>query len=162
MAYLSKQQYDRRRENAAQRAIDNEAQAQQNGMTAEQAELISRLCSLRHDLHTNMDEVTKTDDNMIKRDLVNLNSEIAASGLPYVECIPTETEDFIDIDTIDGLYDYGDVPKDDAERKQWYEENYERIYKELEDLNTNIEHYLADIDKQYNTHYAPTGALRNF
>ena len=162
MAYLSKQQYDRRRENAAQRALDNEQIAQQNGMTAQQAELISRLCSLRHDIHCNKDGIIKSDEEGYKRKILTLNEQLYNAGMGGIATVPTSTDDYIDIDTIDELREIEDVPTDDEERQAWYDDNYERISNDLEALNTNIEHYLADIDKQYNTHYAPTGALRNF
>lgn len=41
MAYLNKRQYDYRRESAAARNLNNEEIAVQNGMTSDQAELIS-------------------------------------------------------------------------------------------------------------------------
>lgn len=43
MAYLNKAQYDYRREAAAARNLSNEEIAVHNGMTSEQAELISKL-----------------------------------------------------------------------------------------------------------------------
>lgn len=55
MAYLNKEQYEYRHETAAARNAKNESIAVENGMTKEQADMISRLCSLRHELHTNID-----------------------------------------------------------------------------------------------------------
>ena len=82
MAYLTKEQYDYRRNAAAVRAADNEQIAVEHGMTEEQAELISNLCALRHELHTNMDKVTVSDaDLRIKSRLVKLNAAIRESGL---------------------------------------------------------------------------------
>lgn len=153
MAHLNKQQYDYRRESAASKAASNESMAVSNGMTAEQAELISSLCSLRHELHTNMDAVTKDDaDAKIKQSLVNVNADIKASGLAPMSFIPSDKEDYLDIDSIAELQDMGMM--DD------YDEEYERIYHELEELNHKIESYLADIDSKFGTSFCPSGLLR--
>lgn len=70
----------------------------------------------------------------------------------------------LDIDDLDGLvYEYGeDVPEDhDSEEFQnWYDDNYARIYSELEEVNKSIEKYLANIDNQYGTRWCPTEQLR--
>lgn len=59
MAYLNKEQYEYRREAAATRNLKNEQTAIENGMTENQADLISRLCSLRHEYHCNLAAYTK-------------------------------------------------------------------------------------------------------
>lgn len=163
MAHLTRQQYDRRRENAAQRAIDNEQAAQQNGMTAEQAELISRLSSLRHELHTNTDHVVKSDEKRIKMSILYVNADIEESGLDPMDFVSSSKDDYIDIDTIEEMYEWDEVPEPGTDEwQEWYDDNYQRIYDELETLNKNIEAYLAEIDNKYNTSYCPTGALRIF
>lgn len=160
MAHISKEQYDRRRENAVVRNLSNERIAVENGMTQEQAELISELCSMRHELHTNMDEVVKNDGQHIKKSILDINADIAESGLDCMSFIPSDKDDYIDIDTIDEMYEWDEVPESDDERQAWYDNNYQRIYDELEDLNHKIEGYLSHIDKKYRTSFCPTGALR--
>ena len=162
MAYLKKGQYEYRREAAARRAADNEQIAVEHGMTEEQARLISDLCALRHELHTNMDKVTVSDNDLrIKPSLVKLNAAIRESGLKPAECMPSYEDDYIDIDDIDWLYETDEWPESGTQEWQdKYDDEYSRIYGELEQLNNNIEKYLADIDKQYGTHFCPTGALR--
>jgi len=162
MAYLKKEQYEYRERAAAKRAADNEAVAVEHGMTEEQAELISDLCALRHELHTNMDKVTVSDNDLrIKTRLVRLNAAIRESGLKPAECMPSDTADYIDIDDIDLLYETDEWPESGT--REWqdkYDDEYSRIYDELEQLNNDIEKYLAEIDKQYGTSWCPTGALR--
>lgn len=163
MSYLTKEQYESRRENAAERSIENEVVAVENGMTTEQAELISRLCYERHRLHTNMDHIVKCDDMKLKDSIVKLNAAIADSGLPYIESIPNSIDSYIDIDDIDLLYAIGDAPESFTDEwQEWYDSNYDRIYNELEKLNQSIEEYLAKIDSMYGTSFCPTGALRIF
>ena len=162
MAYLKKEQYAYRREAAARRAADNEQTAVEHGMTEEQAELISKLCRLRHELHTNMDKVAVSDaDLRIKSQLVKMNAAIRESGLKPAECIPQWEDDYIDIDDIDLLFETDEWPESGTQEWQdKYDDEYARIYGELEQLNSDIEKYLAEIDKQYGTKWCPTGALR--
>lgn len=165
MAYLNKRQYEYRRESAAARNLKNEEIAVQNGMTEEQASLISELCSTRHEFHCNMDAFVKggNDDCIrLRNKFENLCEHIRENNLPELNVYDT----IIDIDDMDGLiYDYGDdVPADhdSKEFQDWYADNYDRIYSELSDVNKSIEDYLSAIDKKYKTSYCPTGALRAF
>ena len=61
----------------------------------------------------------------------------------------------LDADDMNGLiYEYGDdVPEDhnSQEFQDWYDDNYARIYSELEGINKNIEKYLSSIDAKYGT-----------
>lgn len=161
MAYLNKAQYDYRRESAAARNLNNEEIAVEHGMTGYQAELISKLCAVRHDFHCNIDSIVKGgDDNSISDEIENIEYEINESGLPELNI----SSMLLDADDMNGLvYEYGeDVPEDhDSEEFQnWYDDNYARIYSELEEVNKSIEKYLANIDNQYGTHWCPTGHLR--
>ena len=160
MAYLNKQQYGYRRESAAARNLNNEEIAVQNGMTSDQAELISKLCAIRHDFHCNIDSIVKGADNDSMSGIVEIEKSINESGLPELNIVSM----LLDIDDLDGLiYEYGeDVPEDhDSEEFQnWYDDNYARIYSELEEVNKSIEKYLANIDNQYGTRWCPTGQLR--
>lgn len=161
MAYLNQKQYDYRRESAAARNLNNEEIAVEHGMSEEQAELISRLCAIRHDFHCNIDSIVKGgDDNSISDEIENIEYGINESGLPELDIVSM----LLDIDDLDGLvYEYGeDVPEDhDSEEFQnWYDDNYARISSELEGINNSIEKYLSEIDAKYGTHWCPTGALR--
>lgn len=161
MAYLNQKQYDYRRESAAARNLNNEEIAVEHGMSEEQAELISRLCAIRHDFHCNIDSIVKGgDDNSISDEIENIEYGINESGLPELDIVSM----LLDIDDLDGLiYEYGnDVPEDhdSQEFQDWYDDNYARISNELEEINKNIEKYLSNIDAKYGTHWCPTGALR--
>ena len=162
MAKLKKEQYAYRRESAASRAAENKAIAVEHGMTEEQAELISELCSLRHEVHTNMDKVTKFDNNpSITGQLVNLARKIDEVGLPQIPGIPIGEGYYIDIDDINELFEIDVWPESGT--REWqdkYDDEYCRIYDELVELHEDIEKYLAEIDKQYGTSWCPTGALR--
>lgn len=160
MAYLNKAQYDYRRESAAARNLNNEEIAVEHGMTSEQAELISKLCAIRHEFHCNIDKIVKSADNDSMSDMVEIEKSINDSGLPELDIVSM----LLDIDDLDGLiYEYGnDVPEDhdSQEFQDWYDDNYARISSELEGINKNIEKYLSNLDAKYGTHWCPTGALR--
>lgn len=161
MAYLSKEQYRYRREAAERRNERNEAVAYINGMSEPQAELISDMCRIRHEFHCNMDGNVFHGDDI--PEIIRINNEIRASGLPYIETLPSDVcdfyEDFCDFDT---LLEIEKVPEDDDEREEWYQEKYEEIYNKLGDLNDKIEKYLGEIDRKYKTSFAPSGYLRIF
>lgn len=161
MAHLNQKQYDYRRESAAARNLTNEEIAVQNGMSEEQAELISKLCAIRHELHCNMDSLTKSSENHSTFDEIeNIEDAINESGLPQLNVASM----LLDADDMNGLiYEYGDdVPEDhdSQEFQDWYDDNYSRIHGELEGVNKTIEDYLRVIDKDYYTSFAPTGKLR--
>lgn len=160
MAHLNQKQYDYRRESAAARNLNNEEIAVEHGMTSEQAELISKLCAVRHEFHCNIDKIVKSADNDSMSDIVEIEKSINESGLPELDIVSM----LLDIDDLDGLiYEYGnDVPEDhdSQEFQDWYDDNYARISNELEEINKNIEKYLSNIDAKYGTHWCPTGALR--
>jgi beta-mannanase len=162
MSYLNKNQYDYRRESATQRNIDNESKATSNGMTEEQASLVSELCSLRHNIHSSIESLIVSDENNLKQTLIVMNNKLEASGLEPMSFIGTDLTDYVDIDDLSSIRDWdADAPSvGDEGYQEWYDENYSRIYDELEELNSNIESYLKSIDEQYNTSFAPTGALR--
>lgn len=161
MSYLNKKQYDYRRESAAARNLNNEEIAVEHGMSEEQAELISKLCSIRHNFHCNIDSLVKnSEDNSIFDEIENIEDAINESGLPQLNVASM----LLDADDMNGLiYEYGDdVPEDhdSQEFQDWYDDNYARIYSELEGINKNIEKYLSSIDAKYGTHWCPAGYLR--
>lgn len=159
MAHLNQKQYDYRRESAAARNLNNEEIAVEHGMSEEQAELISKLCAVRHEFHCNIDNIVKSADNNSMSDIVEIEKSINESGLPELDIVSM----LLDIDDLDGLiYEYGDdVPDHDSQEFQdWYDDNYARISSELEGINNSIEKYLSEIDAKYGTHWCPTGALR--
>ena len=164
MAFLNKEQYEYRREAAAARNSKNESIAVENGMAEQQADLISRLCSLRHELHCRMDDIVKGGDcaKDLRERFASLEDKMEKSGLPEFGV----SGSLADLDDMYGLiYYYGeDVPEDhdSDDFKEWYDEEYSRIYNELSNIHDSIEQYLKEIDEKYKTSYCPTGALRNY
>lgn len=171
MAYLNKEQYERRQQNAINRNNNNIAIAIENGMTEEQAELIAELCGRRHELHTNLEHLATTSGyNNIERGLIRLNARMVEEGLPQVACIPIDEGEFIEIYSMDSIledpesFDFDEpMPEEGTdEYYSWYNERLFEGISEWDKINDGIEHYLADIDKKYGTKFCPTGAQRIF
>ena len=133
-------------------------------LTEEQHDALSQMCSARHELHTNMDRITRGTEKDYLGNIIEANGTLKKSALPIIDGIPTDTADYIDIDSIRELEDLGEVPSRDNEDEwqEWYNAEYHRIYDELENLNKTIEKYLEQIDIEHGTHYAPSGASRIF
>ena len=154
MAKLTKEQYSVRRERAVERNIHNEEIAVEAGMTKEQAELISELCSLRHEIHTNSESMynTQSSDYDLWDELEDLMGKMRNAGLqqisvPPLEYFPCSEDRYVGI--IDNT--------EEAEK-----ENKEKFYDMMHNLNDTIEDYLRSIDKKYGTSFTPTGMLRLF
>lgn len=158
MARLTKEQYSRRRENAAIRMAKN---AENTALTEEQHEVLRRLCAKRHDIHSNKNSVIKDNTREFKS-LIEINIELEENSIDTMSFIPTDKSDYIDIDDFEVLYEIVQIPEDEEERQNWFDDNYTRISRELEELNSKIENYLSEIDAKYGTNYAPTGAQRIF
>ena len=163
MAYLNKAQYEYRRESAARRNLKNEEIAVENGMTPEQADILSELCSERHKMHCNISHLVEDGDyGKISKNLIDINCRLHELQLPTIPSIPCDRYDYIDIDDMYTLFETVQLPDDDEQREEYLAEERERIYGEWSNLNESIEKYLSEIDEKYHTSFAPTGALRIF
>lgn len=160
MAYLSKTQYDARRENAVERNMESSAVGIANGMTEEQADVMERMCCLRHRIHS--DKPIVSDDGNIREILAELILDTIAVGLDWdkLHNIPIEDygEPFVNIDTMDEVYEMYDAPEDG--REDWTASHMARISSEWESVNGQIEDFMRDVDARYGTSYAPTGKQR--
>lgn len=161
MAILDKNAYFGKMIYAAEKMAENREIAT---LTEEQHDALSQMCSARHELHTNMDRITKGTEKDYLGAIIEANGTLEESALPPIEGIPTDTADYIDIDSIRELEDLGEAPSrdDEDEWQEWYDAEYSRIYDELAALNSKIEKYLERIDAEHGTHYAPTGKSRIF
>lgn len=158
MAIKTKEQYERSRENAARRMLDNK---RIEILTDEQHEALAELCSVRHEMHNNMLSIAKCGGDYL-RNIILANIGLQEAGIATMNFVPTDESDFIDIDNIDLLCELGEEPDDSDERDEWVDNECSRIINELEELNSKIEKYLAGIDTKYGTNYCPTGDTRIF
>jgi len=157
MGALTKEQYEYRRESATQRCIDNKENC--NSLSDEQHDLMSEICSMRHEIHSNQDSLYNTESGSFKKyfDWLNdesdecINGKLKNSGLPIMEwsidiiCMPCDN------DRYEGVIDN----TDEAE-----EENRDEFYEQCNVINNDIENYLRNIDDKHGTNYCPSGFLR--
>lgn len=171
MAFKDKEQYFRDLQNAGRRMADRIDSAKEKGLTEEQAGALNNVCSLRHELHTSMDEICISDNSGVKKQLVEANIELKRLGLPYMEFIPVYPEDYIDIDTFEEAMQFDEFPnEDDYESSEEYsdavadyrDQEVDRIHDELNELHNKIEKYLGEIDEKFGTSFCPTGKMRIF
>jgi len=165
---------------AKQRYADN--RNKQNSkittLTEEQHSALSNLARVRHEFHSQIDRMVKNSDVFGKNEtnLIIANIELQKSGLKKIPFIPivdeidigyTSIDDNISaldvlIETGEGL-DGEEMPNEEENEvayREWYEDNYHKIYEALDVWNEKIETYLKNIDKDHGTTYAPTGHAR--
>lgn len=151
MSYLNKEQYDYRRESAAQRMEDN---ARIESLTEEQHETLAWLCQIRHNIHCNM-KVLWNDQNGQHNEYINyidhvINDRLNSVGLNVIrfdksDMIPTASD--WDADYWGGGWTS-------------YEDAYEYCMNHYYIQHGIIESYLLTIDNEHGTNYCPSGALR--
>ncbi len=163
MAKLNKEQYYRRAINAERRNANNEEIAISNGMPEHWAELVTELCRVRHEMHCNIDKLVWSSERGVREygdSIVEINFKLMESGYRYIDSLPSGEEDYIEIETIDLIYETEDLPLDDDEREEYISAKYEELYDQWEEVNDQIEAYLCSIDKEYGTSWCPSGIQR--
>ena len=164
MAYLTKDQYFKREQNAAKRNQENAEKAAGNGMSEQQQNAVKDLCSFRHDFHCNIDHIAVNDqDTRYKQRAVEINERLDLLGLPTIEGIPTRREDYLDIDDLCERIENAHLDGDDLYEKdeaKWVDDTLNEIKDMLYTAHENMEKCLSKIDKIYNTNFCPTGTLR--
>ena len=169
MAILTKEQYEKRRENASKRNAENTNIAVENGLPREIGELLEWLCNRRHWFHCVDAEsvynsescdygefyhfVQKEDDEIIKLEEY-FNKPVFTVSQLTIEALPTDYDwnECLDDEEKENIYD------DDEEKYRL--ESLSKIMDFKNNINNQIEKFLTDIDAQFKTSYAPTGQQR--
>lgn len=153
---VSKDGYLRKAEWAAKRMAANKEIGMKNGLTEDQADALEALASVRHKMHTSIDNLVRGYAEDVEEELVRVQNLIEEVGLKSISLDTSMIDSILVLEELedDSLYTDGEL---DDEK---YDEVYARIYGEYEDLNREIESYLGKIDEQYGTQYRPTGATR--
>lgn len=147
-----KEIYERKKEWAARRMADNK---EIETLTEEQHELLERLCTFRHDLHTNWDSAFCSGSG----DYDKYANEIC------VHCVGMENDLYTEVKEAFGKAPFTpiDYPDDycyDVLGYESVEEAREEAYKLFEQVNEEIEAFLYSIDKEHGTDYCPSGYTR--
>lgn len=141
----------RRNENAAERMFEN---SKIQTLSEEQHEALSELCRMRHEIHSNQESlyISEASEQSLFSELYQILNEI--NKLFKNKLILPNPEDFPSDDD-----KYNDIIENTEEAE---EENLAEFYKMMNKLNSDIEKYLKNIDKEHKTNYCPTGATRIF
>lgn len=132
-------------------------------LTEEQIGAVEWLCKVRHDLHTNGDEVlfyTEQAENSYYTDLVT--ERITDTMREQFNDFPTVYIDVADLNDDDCWYNSDIIDQSDYNNDfdEYYLESTREIREQIERINAIIEDWLREFDEKYNTSYCPTGATR--
>jgi hypothetical protein len=142
---------------AKMRYVDskNRANQQNSNLTQEQHEAIQLVCSMRHELHSNLEDLIISESSNFSR---------------FSDWLISETESFKAILDRAGIqndlqWNPEDLPDDDSIYAELgiyedYEDFYYQAYEVASDIHNHIENTIRNIDSKYATSYAPTGLAR--
>ena len=186
MPLLSKDQYQRRAENAQKRMDE---QKEVSSLTEEQHEAIAEVCRMRHELHCNQDSAYLTEStgaNIWRSYLDNesgqglINSILNAAELETINSLQLSDSHIDDsysywmsdedvLETLNIEYSSNfldengkldDSDEADELRNDISNAIIESSYEETHEINNKIENFLRKIDEEHGTSYAPTGSQR--
>lgn len=176
MAKLNKEAYEGKREWAAKRMHDNAEIGSENGLTEDQADVLERLCRVRHELHSDMEGAWNDESaSTVWQDLEDIQTAISEAGLPRLkntwEYAPTtfDYDQQLDLhtETLAEIMKENSWSKeealkhaDDFSDDSIYFRCRSKAFVEYEEINKQLEKYLAEIDKKYGTDYCPSGTTR--
>lgn len=150
MGLLDKEAYERKREWAAKRMTENSLI---DSLAPEQHEVLSWLCSVRHDVHCNQEAFWYSEYSGHSEywDYINyiINDKLKSVNLPCIEW-SFSPDDYM-TDSI--CYELG---YDDDE----IEEEMKNCFNMSNIFNNDIEHFLLKFDKEHGTNYCPSGFTR--
>jgi hypothetical protein len=124
-------------------------------ISQDQAEIIKRVCQLRHEVHAN-----KTEEWIFNTESANYDSAI--SSINELQSLIGRTV-FTDDEPSDVDLMYG-VPHEkytgELETDDYMSWSLSYIRSRIEELNKLAEEFLKDFDEKFSTRLAPTGAFR--
>lgn len=150
MGSVSKEGYERKREWAARRMAEN---AEIESLTEEQHEYLAKLCNFRHELHTSWRSAFNpysAEFSRFSREISEYsdNQDLIYEGMKLFGKAPFAATDYPTFDSYeeDGYEDY--------------DEAFDAACEEFRKINSDIESFLLEIDKEHGTDYCPSGATR--
>lgn len=164
MAYLNKEAYARKKEYAVAKMERN---VKITSLSEEQHDALRELCSFRHNLHCNWEDVFYSESlnaAEIERE-ISIWSDYEDHDDNTIRCriynlfgiYPFNRKDYATEDAI--------APEDDNTEDYMYsaderEAAIEQAYRCFNEINTEIESFLRGIDEQNGTEYCPSGFSR--
>lgn len=129
----------------------NRKLADENGLTDNQHEAITFVCSFRHELHCNQDDLFYSE---------------SANFFEFIEMVCGKLHTILKTAGFENNLDYYkkfiDIPSDfDCHSDAEYESGLQQVHEFCERVDADIIEFLQEIDARYHTEYAPTLIARS-
>lgn len=124
-----------------------------NGLTDNQHEALTWLCSFRHELHCNQEDLFYSES----ANFSDFSCQICGRLTRYLQEV-----DLITNRTFDYSDEFFDLPIDfDSHSDAEYEQGLQQVHEFCEKIDADIIEFLQEIDARYHTEYAPTLIARS-
>lgn len=148
-----KERYIRKDIYVANKNAKNRKISAENGLTPAQHEAITYVCSFRHELHCNQEDLFYSES----ANFSDFSCQICGRLTRYLQEV-----DLITDRTFDYSDEFFDLPIDfDCHSDAEYEDGLEQVHEFCEKVDADIIEFLQKIDKRYKTEYAPTLIARS-
>lgn len=145
--------YSRKSIYVANKNAKNRKLAEVHGLTDNQHEALTWLCSFRHELHCNQKDLFYSES----ANFSDFSCQICGRLTRYLQEVGL---------IADRMFDYSDeffdLPIDfDSHSDAEYESGLEQVHEFCEKIDADIIEFLQEIDQRYKTEYAPTLIARS-
>lgn len=143
--------YSRKSIYVANKNAKNREISAENGLTDNQHEAITFVCSFRHVLHCNQDDLFYSE---------------STNFFEFIEMVCGKLHTILKTAGFENNLDYYkkfiDIPSDfDCTTDEEYEQGLQQVHEFCEKIDADIIEFLQEIDKRYKTEYAPTLIARS-
>lgn len=137
----------------AKQNLKNSILADENGLTDNQHEALAWLCSFRHELHCNQEDLFYSES----ANFSDFSCQICGRLTRYLQEVGLITDR-----TFDYSDEFFDLPIDfDSHSDEEYEQGLQQVREFCEKIDADIIEFLQKIDARYHTEYAPTLIARS-
>lgn len=145
--------YSRKSIYVANKNAKNREISAENGLTDDQHEALTWLCSFRHELHCNQEDLFYSES----ANFSDFSCQICGRLTRYLQEVGLITDR-----TFDYSDEFFDLPIDfDSHSDAEYESGLEQVHEFCEKIDADIIEFLQEIDARYHTEYAPTLIARS-
>ena len=146
--------YSRKSIYVANKNAKNRKLADENGLTDDQHEALTWLCSFRHELHCNQEDLFYSES----ANFSDFSCQICGRLTRYLQKVGLISDSRM----FDYSEEFFDVPSDfDCHSDEEYEQGLQQVHEFCERVDADIIKFLQEIDARYHTEYAPTLIARS-
>lgn len=145
--------YSRKSIYVANKNTKNRKLAEVHGLTDNQHEALTWLCSFRHELHCNQEDLFYSES----ANFSDFSCQICGRLTRYLQEVGLISDNKFDYSD-----EFFDVPSDfDCHSDEEYEQGLQQVHEFCERVDADIIEFLQKIDARYHTEYAPTLIARS-